>query len=121
MHAKAPCAAKMISIAEIAKREISKEGGKWFQYNKVESVMVEAKEDVKKADKDKGKVGGEEKDGEGGGGWEETGSDEETTAFETMKTPFERANEGVPKMRAMPVMTLYLSRVRIDSLRKAYG
>ena len=120
MRAKAPCAAKMISIAEIAKREISKEGGKWFQYNKIEGVMAE----VKKVDKGKEKGGEDENEGLNGDraeGDEEAKSEEETTAFETMKTPFERANEGVPMVRAVPVMTLYLSRVRIDGLRKAYG
>ena len=47
--------------------------------------------------------------------------DEEEEAFETMKTPFERANEGAIKVRAMPVMTIYLTHARIDELKKAYG
>jgi hypothetical protein len=38
-----------------------------------------------------------------------------------MKTPFERAIEGRPKIRSVPVMTLYLSSVRVDSLRKLHG
>lgn len=118
LHAKAHFASKMISIAEIAKREIAKKGGKWFQYNKVESLMVEQRERVRKGKEEKD--AGEEKDVEEAEDGEAE-SEEETTAFETMKTPFERANEGNPKMRAVPVMTLYLSRVRIESLRKAYG
>jgi hypothetical protein len=56
-----------------------------------------------------------------GAGKEEEESEEETTAFETMKTPFERANEEKAKVRAVPNMSLYLARVRIDSLRKAYA
>ncbi|KAG4430816.1 hypothetical protein IFR05_013693, partial [Cadophora sp. M221] len=48
---------------------------------------------------------------------------EDEEAFEVMKTPFERAleSEGKSKVRAMPVMSMYLSRVRIEGLRKAYG
>jgi len=124
MKAKAGVASKMISIAEIAKREIGKEGGKWFQYNCVEGVMEELKEKPKKGkeSKEKGKDGGGEKgvlDAEKEG--DDGESEEESTAFETMKTPFERANEEKAKVRVVPIMSLYLSRVRIDGLRKAYG
>ncbi len=130
LHAKAPCAAKMISIAEIAKREIAKEGGKWFQYNRVEVVMAEIKDATKKCHRKEGLPNGksgEEDDGAGGGemdavnGQDTEVVDEESTAFETMKTPFERANEHQPKLRAVPVMSVFLSRVRIDGLRRAYG
>ncbi|KUJ15640.1 uncharacterized protein LY89DRAFT_537840, partial [Mollisia scopiformis] len=48
-------------------------------------------------------------------------SDEEEEAFEIMKTPFERAIEGTAKVRAVPVMTICLSRVRVESLRREYG
>ena len=124
MKAKAGVASKMISIAEIAKRDIGKEGGKWFQHNCVEGVMEEVKEKPRKGKggKDKWKNDGEGKGREDGGGeGGEVESEEESTAFETMKTPFERANEGKAKVRAVPVMRLYLTRVRIDGLRKAYG
>ena len=114
LHAKAGVASKLVSIAEISKREVGKEGGKWFQYNKVEPVMVGQKQKVGKGKEEKGDGVGE-KDDIG----EESG--EESTAFETMKTPWERANEGKPKMRAVPVITVFLSRVRIDGLRKAFG
>lgn len=125
-RAKAQCASKMISIAEIAKREVGKEGGKWFQYSAVGPVMVERKGEGKAAAVRRGKEGGSERrDGlarrGGEDGAEDEGSEDESTAFETMKTPFERANEGKAKMRAVPVMTIYLSRVRVDGLRKAYG
>lgn len=50
-----------------------------------------------------------------------TGDAEDTAAFETMKTPLERAVEGKPKIRAVPVMTIYLSRVRVDALKSAFG
>lgn len=67
------------------------------------------------------------KDGRGeagvkNGGDEEEGQDgEEGDRFEVMKTPFERSIEGKVKIREAPVMTLYISRVRVDSLRRAYG
>jgi hypothetical protein len=121
LHAKAHYASKMITIAEIVKRETAKDGGKWFQYNKVDGVMMDYKESVKKRrGKEKEDKNKDEQDAEGGEGGEAE-SEEETTAFETMKKPFERANEGNPKMRAVPFMTIYLSRIRIDGLKKAYG
>jgi Alba len=114
LHSKAPVASKMISIAEIVKREIVKNGGKWYQYNKLGQI-VEKKRDRyggTKKQKSSGEDGSMAEDGD-----EYAGHDSEEE-FETMKTPFERAIEGKPKVRAVPVMTLYLSLVRIDSLRK---
>jgi hypothetical protein len=119
LYSKAPVAAKLITIAEITKREIGQNGGRWFQYNKLDSV-------VEKKMNSKGETGGKanaespkdssamEVDGE-------ENPESEGEAFETMKTPFERAIEGRPKIRSVPVMTLYLSRVRVDSLRRLYG
>lgn len=122
LHAKGKAAAKMISIAEIVKREIAGMGGKWFQYNQVEQVMEEKKSSPPK-EKENSNTKGKEKDGEDVD--EEVGdhdqSDEEEGAFETMKTPFERAIEGTAKVRAVPIMTIYLSRVRNESLRREYG
>lgn len=120
LHSKAKVAAKMISIVEIIKREIAQRGGKWYQYNNVSQVM----EDRKQKDSTKKNEMGKSKDAEldevmgdpGEDGIVE--SDEE--AFETMKTPFERAIEGKPKMRAVPIMTIYLSRIRIESLRREF-
>jgi hypothetical protein len=113
LYAKAPVASKMITVVEIVKRELEKRSEEWLQYNVVGQVMAERKEDVKKMGKEKDGADEEEEDG--------GESEEETTAFETMKTPFERANEGNEKVRAVPVMTIYLSRNRIERLRKAYG
>lgn len=116
LQAKAKVASKMVSVVEICKREIGKEGGKWFQYN----AVGEARGEIKGIEG----VGKGVDKGEGGDGevaektLESEGEDE---SFETMKTPFERAIEGKPKIRAVPVMMVYLSRIRIDSLRKAHG
>jgi hypothetical protein len=119
LYSKAPVAAKLITIAEITKREIGQNGGKWFQYNKLDSV-VEKKMNSK--GETVGKVNAESpKDSSAMEVDGEEDPESEGEAFETMKTPFERAIEGRPKIRSVPVMTLYLSRVRVDSLRRLYG
>jgi len=41
--------------------------------------------------------------------------------FETMKTPFERATEGKPKVRAVPYLGIYFSRVPVEELKQLYG
>jgi Alba len=114
LHSKASVASKMITIAEITKREIVANGGKWYQYNKLGEV-VEEKKDREGGPKRAKTAGSDLSMTENGHEEVEHESEED---FETMKTPFERAIEGKPKIRAVPVMTLYLSRVRIDSLRK---
>lgn len=120
LYAKAPVVSKLVSIAEIVKREIAKEGGKWYSYCCVGEVV--GKKDDGRGDRRK--QGNAEENGDvdmdvNG----DEGGESEDEAFEVMKTPFERALEveGKPKVRAMPVMSLYLSRVRIDGLRKVYG
>lgn len=114
LHSKAKVASKLISVVEIAKREIAAGGGKWFQYNAVEGLLEE-------------NSGGEDGEDEGGvkvgkaDGMNVEEEDEEEESFETMKTPFERAIEGKAKVRAVPGMTTYLSRIRIEGLGKKYG
>ncbi len=114
LYSKAAVASKMITIAEIVKREIEKAGGKWYQYNKLNKVVEEKVQRAGSAKKEKSTTGDVSmaENGDDGAGKE---SEEE---FETMKTPFERAIEGKPKVRAIPIMTVYLSRVRIGRLRK---
>ena len=120
LYSKAQVAAKLVTIAEITKREIGQNGGKWFQYNKLDSV-VEEKEVNSKGEKGE-KVNAESpKDSSAMEVDGEEDPESEGEAFETMKTPFERAIEGRPKIRSVPVMTLYLSSVRVDSLRKLHG
>lgn len=112
LQSKAKVASKMVTIAEIVKREIAGKGGKWFQYNCVENILTEKKKDGQK-EKDERRGKGEEE--------EDSGEDSDSAVFEIMKTPFERAIEGKPKVQGVPVMTLYLSRVRIEGLKKSYG
>ncbi|CZS95994.1 uncharacterized protein RAG0_05479 [Rhynchosporium agropyri] len=125
LYAKAPVACKLISVAEIAKRQIAKEGGKWFEYCCVGEVVTPITKPEKEKPKEKKKVDVEDRDQEGGKNREGSEEDEEdeAEAFEVMKTPFERAleSEGRQKIRALPVMSLYLSRGRISSLRTVYG
>lgn len=41
--AKAAVASKMISVVEIGKGDIAKRGGKWYEYSKLQSELVEVK------------------------------------------------------------------------------
>ncbi|OBT82899.1 hypothetical protein VE02_08581 [Pseudogymnoascus sp. 03VT05] len=103
--AKARSAGKLVSVVEVVKRELGAEGGVWFQYNGLGEGFVGVARD-----------GGEGEDGGGDGE-----GDVEEEGFEKMKTRIERAIEGTEKVRIVPVMTVYLSRVRVEALREAYG
>jgi len=110
--AKSTTASKMISIVEISKREIAAKGGKWYQYNRLEHNLEEKKKEQVTT------ILGRQVEL---GNTEIEGQSEDESAFETMKTPLERAVEGRPKIRAIPVLTVYLSRVRVESLKNTYG
>ncbi|KFX90959.1 hypothetical protein O988_07969 [Pseudogymnoascus sp. VKM F-3808] len=103
--AKAKSAGKLISVVEVVKREIAGEGDVWFQYNGLGEGIAGVPR---------------EKDGDGEVLDVEM-EDVEEEGFEKMKTRIERAIEGTEKVRSVPVMTVYLSRVRIEALRGAYG
>lgn len=134
LRAKAADAGKLISISEISKRELAKlqsndkHAGRWFQYIGLGEEVKEVPRDVEgrtivedtilgarstvetegvAADKTKEK--------------EVEAEDEDEGSFEHMKTPFERAIEGRPLQRAVPMMSLFLSRVPITELSKRYG
>jgi hypothetical protein len=125
VHAKAPVSSKCITVVEISKREIAKAGGKWYQYSGLEqTVAIQEKKAV--AFNGPGYTLGrkpeisvdvmdiyEKHEGQS--------IEEEESGFETMKSPLERAIEGRPKVRAVPMLFIYLSRVRVDSLKQAYG
>ncbi|RYP55824.1 hypothetical protein DL769_010048 [Monosporascus sp. CRB-8-3] len=116
LRAKAADAGKLITIAEIAKRELEERGGEsaereWFQY-------IALGEEIKERQRGEGKtiveetvLGGLAADEEGDGSGD----------FETMKTPFERAIEGRQLVRGTPIMSLFLSRISVDELKKRYG
>jgi hypothetical protein len=114
----------MISIAEIAKREMEKEQtepasdgekgepsrvsgrGRWFQYIALGEELQQRSRTSDNAIRDTD-TGGED--------------DDEDDDFEVMKTPFERAIERRPMVRGVPVMSLFLSRSPIPELKKQYG
>jgi hypothetical protein len=125
LHAQSAVASKLITIVEITKREIAKAGGKWYQYNVLGQILAphEKKSAAMKgtgftlgpntnADMDVMEVDDKE---------ERQTIDDEETSFETMKTPLERAIEGKPKVQAIPVILIFLTRVRNDALKGAYG
>ncbi|OBT76373.1 hypothetical protein VF21_03657 [Pseudogymnoascus sp. 05NY08] len=109
--AKARSAGKLVSVVEVVKRELGEGGGVWFQYNGLGEGFAGVARDGGEGEE------GEGEEGEGGDGEGEM----EEEGFEKMKTRIERAIEGTEKVRSVPVMTVYLSRVRVEALREAYG
>ena len=156
LRARAADAGKLVTIAEIAKRELEKEEergggegegegeegpgeggaskttdeGRWFQYT---ALGEEVNEIPRGGGGGKGKSKGKERKGKksvGGdaapGDGEEDGKgsdddDDDDDDFETMKTPLERALERRPLLRGTPVMSIFLSRVPVEELRRRYG
>ncbi|KAK6851180.1 hypothetical protein PG987_000814 [Apiospora arundinis] len=147
LRARATDAGKLISIAEIAKREMLKSDGRhdeakrWYQYIALGSEMKEVERQTPKnyGGQREGKTVIEDTmlERQGPATEEPTHDDhddelpqhekdhaeddDEDDDFEQMKTPFERAIEGTPKIRAVPVMSLFLSSIPIDELRRRYG
>ncbi|KAF2759710.1 hypothetical protein EJ05DRAFT_474773 [Pseudovirgaria hyperparasitica] len=116
LTAKAGTANKMISVVEIAKRELEKEKLKWFQYSAVGSRIEELKEKLKKEEgkgqKGNGRAfGGDTADTEDVNMVEEI----EEEAFETMVLPERK------KVRAVPYLTVYMARVPVQLLKAEYG
>ncbi|KAI1459237.1 hypothetical protein F4805DRAFT_90311 [Annulohypoxylon moriforme] len=104
LRAKASDAGKLVSVAEIAKRELGKRADDrrgWFQY-------IALSEELKEIPRSEGNTV-----------IEETRFDNDD--FEVMKTPFERAIEGQPRLRGVPVMSLFLCQVSVEELKKRYG
>jgi len=138
-------ASKMVGIVEIAKRTIRQEGGKWWQYSKLHSQVIELK---KKKPRPKRAEGGktlrewaheqEEKGECVSEGMKENHNgdhdmpndqearlddlekeeDEDEGAFQTMGRHQVMAyDENRNKMRAIPIMTIYLAQVPVPVLR----
>jgi hypothetical protein len=94
---------KLISIVEIAKRDLESKGTQVFQYNALSSEIVE----IERKPKHKGVGAAATEDGDA--------SDEE--AFQTMGA----GEEGGMKKRAVPVMTTYLTTQPVKALRTEFG
>ncbi|SLM40944.1 DNA/RNA-binding protein Alba-like [Lasallia pustulata] len=144
LHAKGNVAGKMISIVEIAKREIEKERGCWWQYSSVHAENTELKElqVTKGPQTEKTLLENQEHHKDDA----DSGMDEAQQAMTDSKTAdgpcpveeedyFESMGQGVPhevvplteetearkKIRSIPVMTTYMSRVPVAALKQAYG
>ena len=106
LKAKARVANKLISIVEIAKRDLAAKNIECFQYNALKSEMIEIERSPKKPPNSVVEDATKTKDGN---------SDSED-AFETM-----RPNEDGLKKRLLPVMRIYLSSVSVNELKAHYA
>ncbi|CUS13446.1 unnamed protein product [Tuber aestivum] len=118
--AKSAVASKAITIAEIVKRRISTQGEAWFQYTKLEGVMVELRAPRKSRREGKGKNGDQKgrRVGETRGEGAQVGGEDdidEDDPFEVLK------EKTLQKKRKMPLLTIYISRSSIPELAKLYG
>jgi hypothetical protein len=123
LRAKARDVSKLVSIAEIAKREIERErrtvkgkdrsegAGNWFQYIALSEEMQQRDREEDNSIIEETVLGGHDVDQE----------PNDNVEFEYMKAPFKRAIEGQPLVRGTPVMNLFLSRSPIEELKKRYG
>ncbi|KAG8168809.1 hypothetical protein KVR01_001558 [Diaporthe batatas] len=118
VHARANDANKMVTVMEIAKRQMNHAGHPWFQYNRVYEV----------AD---GRGSRGKSNGRGADqtiiedtvlGVEDADEDDEEDAFEPFKTTFERAIQEKPSEEPRTTyMSIFLSRVPMPELQsKAY-
>ena len=143
LHAKADVAGKMVSIVEIAKQEIQKEKRGWYQYSKLHGEIMQLKEkqpkrsgggktlaewSMEKSNTKAAAEGGQKTSdsAEEGQKEKEAVNDEDgemEDAFETMVIPTGERNhaEDRKKVRAIPIMTIYLARVPVPGLKELYG
>ena len=130
LHAKANVAGKMISIVEIAKREIQQAKGHWWQYSRCHGDLMEWRRKEAKAKNESAATGGnvirighaEELRSIKEESMDLDGADEEEVAFqETSPKQIGAQVEARKKVRAVPVMTIYMSRVPIPEFKAIYG
>ena len=106
LTAKARVANKLISVVEIAKRELNAEGVKCFQYNALTSEMIEIERNPKKTT-----------NGDGPNVVQPDAESDSEDAFETM----EARESTIMKKRLVPIMTTYLCNTPVKELKNAYG
>lgn len=137
--AKGNCIAKMVSVVEIAKRVIQEEGKRWFEYCALEGEVTDLKVKEKKGKKEQGgktlrawqKEQASSAEGEQDVAMEEGGEglqidsgfkDDEEAAFQTMGRREIMAYDRNPKkIRIVPQMTVYVSRVPVPGLKAVFG
>ncbi|TLS24141.1 hypothetical protein PpBr36_08132 [Pyricularia pennisetigena] len=110
LHARSRDAAKMVSLTELVRRRIHEEGQKWFQYNRLYEVDVEASHESTIIEETVLHGVSDDLDEDGF----------EVAATErAANTPnvFERAVMGRPKTEHALYMSVFLSRVPIPELR----
>jgi hypothetical protein len=103
LQGRSKAATKLISIVEIAKRDLSSQGISCNQYNALSSVLVDIPRQPKK------QADAPEVDGKGDG--EDSGD-----AFQSIEDPL-----GETKKRNQPVLTIYLSKAWVKELRNECG
>lgn len=138
VEAKAAVASKMISVIEIAKADITKRHGRWYEYTKLRSELLPLKVKVKQQQHPVGKtpIDGEDehdaivvapqtftmKTANDLRNDQDMDFEEDGEAFETMQQPFSSPPmNGRAKVRAIPVMTVYFSCVPVPRLKDLYG
>lgn len=148
--ADAPVASKAISIVEITKSELDKQGAKWYQYSIIEPKIVQ----IPRKDERRGDEGGvtvaesglaQRNTSAAGNGLQNTTvdghfdpmdedkeaeeeEDADGPAFEEMimDTSHDAGDrnavkEKKPKIRAIPRLVVYVSRVRSEKWKRLYG
>ena len=139
LHAKAASASKLISVIEIAKKDIETRGGKWYQYSKLHSELLEFKEKQWKPSQDgrtladtasgpnstaNGKTRPQRTHtGDQNDLVDEEGDDSDAeVAFETLQHQSSgAASNGTSKVRATPIMTVYFACVPVPGLKDLFG
>ena len=144
LTAKADVASKLVGIVEIAKRTIQQESGHWWQYSKLHPQIVELKEKKKKPKRPEGgmtlrewadgQLEQKENVSQESDGKQDTTAhapaedpsvdrpeedeDEDEEAFQTMGRHQVMAyDENKSKIRAVAIMTVYLSQVPVPALK----
>ncbi|KAL9001235.1 MAG: hypothetical protein Q9169_000419 [Polycauliona sp. 2 TL-2023] len=137
LHAKAACASKLISVVEIAKKDIEKRGNKWYQYTKAHSELLEFKEKQSKQPRNGRTLTDETSsttaDGRTGpyrtdvGDKENLGSDhgddsDGQEAFETLQHQSgDATTNGRSMVRTTPILTIYFACVPVPGLKDLFG
>lgn len=133
MHAKADTASKLVTIIEIVKKNVTQREGRCWQYSRVHGQQNELKGKKRKRIniEETGTVGKSEEIPAAEGDADTTRgtnlvSDGEANeeSFEMMEDKKQKSGqsiEGRKKIRAIPVITIYMSSVPVPELKELYG
>lgn len=150
LHAKADVASKMCSIVELAKQQVGRANGKWWQYSKLHGELIKLKpkqtersgggktlSEWSKAQAKPGIPNSEINDGTEqvlstrlkGSDLEGEGEDSMDESFETMASAKQRdrklgqlqIGDTANKVRNTPIMTIIFALVPVPGLKELYG